>query len=166
MAKFKVGDIALFEMLIAVTVIIVLVMATVSMMMGQQSTLDSISFAMSKQNFSKNVAIINSQWLLEGRPVELVFNVFDANKENNKQAVVTQSTVLTMSKAGWPSLTDKQQPNYCKVLWATISNLSIDEDVIKNLIVKKEQKNDDIVCQFCDADINNACLTYSMRYGY
>ena len=99
MAKFKVGDIALFEMLIAVTVIIVLVMATVSMMMGQPSTLDSISFDMSKQNFSKNVAIINSQWLLEGRPVEFVFNVFNENKENNKQAVVTQSTILTMSKA-------------------------------------------------------------------
>ena len=144
MAKLKVGDVGLFEILVAVTVLIILVMATVNMRMKQQDTFDEVSFAMSKQNFTQNVAIIKGQWLLEGRPSQLQFNLFaQDNSITDNSLIITNTTTLLMSKNGWPSLIDSNQAQYCKVLWATISNLSLDADVIKNLIVKKEQKKDE-----------------------
>lgn len=168
MKKFSSQDISLFKFIIAVTVVLILIMAIVNMNLSQKSVIDEVSFSMAKQNFNQNTGLIRAQWLLEGRPKSLIFNFY--MDENN----ISGKKTFNISNKGWPliaaSLVIQDNENACHTLWRSVNNLKQDENIQEYLVVKYSEKDSnnkkrDISCHFCDVNNNDNCIKYSSYYG-
>ncbi|MDP2560860.1 hypothetical protein [Psychrobium sp. 1_MG-2023] len=159
MKKVTIESLGLFEFLVAIIVVLLLIMSTVSLQLGQQNTIHQVSFAMNKQNFNQNISLIKTQWLIEGRPKQLDFTFYGAQQE------VLNSATFNMSKQGWASINQRHESLFCRELWAKVTNTDAYDNKSKQLVIKKQQKEDDIVCQFCDAENSEECFEYSINHG-
>lgn len=159
MSRITIDNLGLFEFLVAVIVVLLLIMSTLKLQLGQQNTIEQVSFAMNKQNFNQNIALIKTQWLIEGRPRRLDFTFYGTQKET------LNSAHFLMNKHGWASLEASEPQLFCRELWARVTNTDMHDDASKQLVIKKQQKEDDIVCQFCDAENSEECFEYSINHG-
>jgi len=156
--KIKIGQrLGLFEILATVVLILLLVGGLVSVTTNNRAAINSLSFDMQQQNFLQNAALIKSQWLLEGRPKQLLFSFFDESES------VSNQVLFSMSEMGWPVLVNQTSVTYCRELLAKVTNIPLDNEQRLIFKVTKVQKEDDITCHFCDAGDSEKCFNYSTR---
>jgi|GEM_PF-1994565 len=152
-------DTGLFRLVIIVLMMLLLVFFINKSYLKNRETIESVNFELEQQNFIKTVALVNGQWLLEGRPRTVTFSFYDqGNKVGRRQN-------FAMSKFGWPSLPAARQANYCLDLWAAVINVDAAEAKQKIITQINYHKEDDIYCQICDGNQQDVCLTYSTKTG-
>ena len=152
-------DTGLFRLVIVVLMMLWLVFFINKSYLKNRETIESVNFELEQQNFIKTVALINAQWLLEGRPSTVTFSFYD---QGNKAGILRE---FAMSKFGWPSLLAANKASYCLDLWSVVINVDPAEAEKKILTRINYHKQDDIYCQICDGNQQDVCLTYSTKSG-
>jgi len=158
MKTLQAQDIGLFELMVAIIIILLLVLSISKMNIDKKSVIDTVSFEMAKQNFSQNTSLIRAQWLMEGRPNTLEFSFYIDQK------TVVDSQMFELSNTGWPLLKTNMN-NACRSVWLEVNNLNANDNIEQYVQIKKVKKDNDIGCQFCDAVHNDACIVYSPYSG-
>ena len=77
--KLKQGY-SLMGMLISIILILLLIGGIVGLNNKHSRTIDSVNFEMLQQNFLQTIALIKSQWLLDGRPASLQYKFYDQDQ--------------------------------------------------------------------------------------
>jgi len=152
-------DSGLFRFVIAVFMMLMLIFFINKSYLNNKQTIDSVNFELEQQNFIKTLALVNGQWLLEGRPRSVDFSFHD---QDNK---LGHSRVFAMSTFGWPSLGVSPDANYCLRLWSAVINVDQAQAAQKIFSTTKFDKDDDIRCKICDVKQQDSCLTYSTKTG-
>lgn len=159
MKSINVKDPGLFRFIMVMVVMLLLILFVIRAYLDNRATIDSVNFEMEQHNFIKTLSLIRVQWLLEGRPATVEYVFFDQSNQ------VNNSRVFEMSRVGWAGLDGKPQANYCLEFWSAVINVAPNEAAQKMIFEMKYQKEDDILCQICDAKQQDSCIEYSTQSG-
>jgi competence protein ComGC len=112
----------LAEIVIVILLLSVLMASFIHYFFKNQAQINKVAFNNLVNNFTSQVLLIHGQWLMSGKPEQLLLKEVgleqQASKEQQQNATLAQTRKIFLNKAGWVS--SKVTSLACQKIWQQV----------------------------------------------